>query len=154
MLVEHQRVEGQPFTTAQWHTSSSRQTELIHYMMRKRACLEDIREHGADSVLAHAVLVLTVKVVKEMDIVQWVLILHRKINAVLTQNHIFLLQTHALQLATAATLRHCLQQHPAFSTQPTYICIHWILSFFVIFQHAPADASQPKAMETVESRSG
>lgn len=86
----------------------------IHHVMGKRACLEDIREHGADSVLAHTVLVLTVKVVKEMDIVQWVLILHREVNAVLTQDHIILLQTHTLEIATAAKLCQCLQQNPAF----------------------------------------
>lgn len=52
--------------------------------MWRGACLEDVRVHGTDGVLAHAVLVLAVKVVKEMNIVQWVLILHSKVNAVFT----------------------------------------------------------------------
>ena len=48
------------------------------------ACLEDVWVHGTDSVLQHGVLVLAVKVVKEVDIVQRVLALHGKVNAVLT----------------------------------------------------------------------
>ncbi len=58
-----------------------------------RTCLEDVRVHGADSILQHGVLVLAVKVVKEMYIVQRILALHGKVNAVLAQYHIFFLQT-------------------------------------------------------------
>ena len=56
-------------------------------------CLEDVRVHGADSVLQHGVLVPAVKVVKEMYIVQRILALHGEVNAVLAQYHIFFLQT-------------------------------------------------------------
>ena len=48
------------------------------------ACLEDVWVHGTDSILQHGVLMLAVKVVKEVNIVQWVLALHGKVDAVLT----------------------------------------------------------------------
>ena len=59
--------------------------------LRACTCLEDVRVHGADSVLQHGVLVPAVKVVKEMYVVQRVLALHGKVNAVLAQNYIFFL---------------------------------------------------------------
>ena len=48
------------------------------------AYLEYVWVHGTDGMLQHGVLVLAVKVVKEVYIVQWVLVLHGKVNAVLT----------------------------------------------------------------------
>ena len=58
--------------------------EKMCRMLQTSAYLENIRIHWADCVLAHAVLVLAVKIVKEVDIVQRVLILHGKVNVVLT----------------------------------------------------------------------
>lgn len=54
--------------------------------------LENVRIHGTDRRLLHGVLVLAVKVVEEVHIVQRIFVLHGKINAVLTQDDVVLLQ--------------------------------------------------------------
>lgn len=55
---------------------------------RCTAHLKDIWVHWTDRSLLHWVLVLAVKVVKKVDIVQRILTLHGKVNAVLTEDDI------------------------------------------------------------------
>lgn len=50
--------------------------------------LEDVWIHGTDGGLLHWILVMTIKVVKEVDIVKGILAFHGKVNAVLTKNDI------------------------------------------------------------------
>ena len=62
---------------------------------------------------------LTVKVIKEMDIVQRVLILHGKVNADFTQNHIILLQGHRDKMYTVPLLQSLLYLDQNSATSPT-----------------------------------